>query len=110
MVRCRFMIARRCGALAAVLLAAVTAAFAQPSAPARTAAPGPAAASRAPVVALDRVIAVVNDEALTQWDVSEQRRIVLQQMKASNVPPPAQDVLDKQVLERLINERALLQH
>jgi len=35
---------------------------------------------------------------------------VLQQMKASNVTPPAADVLDKQVLERLITERALIQH
>jgi len=94
------------GALASLALA-------QAPAPARPAAtpPRPAtAASRAAIVPLDRVIAVVNDEAVTQWDVNEQRRIVLQQMKASNVPPPPQDVLDKQVLERLITERALLQH
>jgi len=62
------------------------------------------------VVGIDRVVAVVNDEAVTQWDLSEQRRIVLQQMKSSNVTPPPPDVLDKQVLERLITERALLQH
>jgi len=31
-------------------------------------------------------------------------------MKASNLQPPSADVLDKQLLERLINERALLQH
>jgi hypothetical protein len=28
-------------------------------------------------VPLDRVIAIVNDEALTQWDVNEQKRVVL---------------------------------
>ena len=56
------------------------------------------------------MIAVVNDEALTQYDLDEQKRIVLQQMKAQNVPPPPDDVLDKQLLERLIVERALMQY
>ena len=79
------------------------------AAPARPT-PAPSAARDAPVVPLDRVIAVVNDEAVTQWDLREQKRVVLQQMKASNVTPPPADVLDKQVLERLITERALVQH
>jgi peptidyl-prolyl cis-trans isomerase SurA len=61
-------------------------------------------------IPLDRVIAVVNDEAVTQWDLAEQRRIVLQQMKAANVQAPARDVLDKQVLERLVSEKALNQY
>ena len=60
-------------------------------------------------VPVDRVIAIVNDEALTQYDVNEQKRVVLNQMKAQNVTPPATDVLDKQLLERLITERVLLQ-
>ena len=85
-----------------VLLAAAGLACAQsPAAPARSA---------ARTVALDRVLVVVNDEALTQWDLNEQRRVVLQQLKASNIAPPAGDVLDKQVLERLIAERAVLQY
>jgi len=33
----------------------------------------------------------------------------LQQLKQQNVQPPAQDVLDKQVLERMMTERSLLQ-
>ncbi len=72
------------------------------------------AASRSPSldrsVPLDRVIAIVNDEALTQWDVNEQKRVVLGQMKAANVTPPSADVLEKQLLERLITERVLLQY
>jgi len=63
----------------------------------------------AQIVPLDRVIAVVNDEALTQWDVKEQKRAVLEQLKASAIAPPSADVLDKQVLERLITERAITQ-
>jgi len=71
-----------------------------------------AQAPRAPaaIIPLDRVIAVVNDEAVTQWDLREQRRILLEQLKASNIQPPTADVLDKQVLERLITERALMQY
>jgi peptidyl-prolyl cis-trans isomerase SurA len=60
-------------------------------------------------VPLDRVLVVINDEAVTQWDLNEQRRIMLSQLKSSNIQPPSNDVLDKQVLERLIVERALLQ-
>ncbi|MEO8536996.1 MAG: peptidylprolyl isomerase [Betaproteobacteria bacterium] len=69
----------------------------------------PAAAPAASAIPLDRVLVVVNDEAITQWDMNEQRRVVLSQLKASNITPPPADVLDKQVLERLIVERALLQ-
>jgi peptidyl-prolyl cis-trans isomerase SurA len=92
--RLRFLI---CALLALV----AGAALAQPSAAPPRAAPS--------VVPLDRVLVVVNDEAITQWDLSEQRRVVLQQMKAAKVTPPSGDVLDKQVLERLIVERAVLQ-
>jgi peptidyl-prolyl cis-trans isomerase SurA len=61
------------------------------------------------VVTVDRVVAVVNDEALTQYEVDDARRIVQQQLKQQKVEPPAPDVLDKQVLERLITQRTLLQ-
>ena len=73
-------------------------ALAQPSAPPQNR-----------VVNVDRVVAVVNDEAITQYDLDDAKRIVLQQLKQQNVQPPAQDVLDKQVLERLMTERSLLQ-
>ena len=62
------------------------------------------------VIAIDRVIAVVNDEAITQYELDDAKRVVVQQLKQQNVQQPAADVLDKQVLERLITERALLQY
>jgi peptidyl-prolyl cis-trans isomerase SurA len=61
-------------------------------------------------VPLERVVAIVNDEALTQHELAEQKRIVLAQMKAQNIPPPAADVLEKQLLEKMITERALMQY
>ena len=103
-------------ALAAIAVVAVTAAAQTPSPQpptprAATSPPAPPSrpVSTARIVPLDRVIAVVNDEALTQFDLNEQKRIVTQQMKAQNVPPPPNDVLEKQLLERLITDRALLQ-
>ena len=70
----------------------------------------PPARADANPVPLDRVLVIVNDEAITQWDMNEQRRVLLQQMKASKITPPSNDVLDKQVLERLVIERAVLQY
>jgi len=78
-----------------------------PRAATPTAAAAPSSGNR--VVALERVVAVVNDEALTQFELDEQKRILLAKMQASNVRPPAADALNSQVLERLITERALLQ-
>jgi peptidyl-prolyl cis-trans isomerase SurA len=89
--------------LIAALALAAFAASAQRSPPVSTAAPPR-------VIAIDRVIAVVNDEAITQYELDDARSIVLQQLKQQNVQQPATDVLDKQVLERLITERALLQY
>ncbi|HEX7271260.1 MAG TPA: peptidylprolyl isomerase [Casimicrobiaceae bacterium] len=67
---------------------------------------------RAPVRSqpLDRVIAIVNDEAITQYELDDAKRIVIEQLKRQKVAQPPNDVLDKQVLERLITERAMLQY
>lgn len=79
-----------------------------PAAPAQ-ARPAPARPANA-TVPLDRVIAVVNDEALTQYELEEQKRIVLTQMHASKVKPPPADIFEAQLLERLIIDRAIQQY
>ncbi len=86
---------------ALLLIATAVAAQNAPPAPSTRPAPRPAV--------LDRVIAVVNDEAITQYDLDEARSVVVKQLKQQKVQQPPADVLDKQVLERLITERALLQ-
>jgi peptidyl-prolyl cis-trans isomerase SurA len=76
-----------------------------------TAQPAPAARAAQPrVLSVDRVVAIVNDDAITQHEVDDAKRVVLAQMKQQNVQPPAPDVLEKQVLERLITERSLMQY
>ena len=86
------------------LLAGASVATAQQSPPARSAQAAPPK-----VLSIDRVVAIVNDEAITQHEVNDVKRVVLVQMAQQKVQPPASDVLEKQVLERLITERSLLQ-
>jgi peptidyl-prolyl cis-trans isomerase SurA len=59
---------------------------------------------------LDRVVAIVNDEAITVYELDDARRVVLDQLKKQNVALPSSEVLERQVLERLITERAILQY
>ncbi len=56
-----------------------------------------------------RIVAVVNNEVITQFDLDDNRRMVLEQLRSRGTPPPPPDVLERQLLERMITERALLQ-
>src|SRR5207237_8683784 len=60
-------------------------------------------------VPLDRIVAIVNDEVITQRELDDQRRAIAAQFQRQGTPLPSGDALDKQVLERFINERAQLQ-
>lgn len=61
------------------------------------------------VIVLDRIVAVVNNEVITRSDLDEGARLAAQQLKQQGTPPPPRGVLEKQVLERLISGRVLLQ-
>src|SRR5437867_3471583 len=68
------------------------------------------AQSPAPTVqTLDRITAVVNDEVITQYELEDQKRLVTSQLKRAGTELPPADVLEKQLLERMINDRAQLQ-
>jgi peptidyl-prolyl cis-trans isomerase SurA len=88
-----------------ILLLSVTT-FGATAASAQTPATTRAAQPRA--VSVDRVVAIVDDEAITQHEVDDAKRLVLQQMQQQKVQPPAPDVFERQVLERLITERSLM--
>lgn len=87
-------------------LAAGVAVLALASAP-RAAAQKPAAGR---VVLLDRIIAVVNDEVITRRDLDDRIKVVLSQLKQQGTPLPPSDVLEKQVLERVIYNQVQLQY
>lgn len=63
---------------------------------------------RQPVV-LDRVIAVVNDEAITARELDERARFALKQLAQQGTPPPPRPVVERQLLERMIGDRVQLQ-
>ena len=69
-----------------------------------------AAPSAVRVQLVDRVVAVVNDEVITRYDLNEQKRAVSAQLKRQGVAMPPDAELDAQVLERYINEKVQLQY
>jgi peptidyl-prolyl cis-trans isomerase SurA len=70
---------------------------------------GAVSAQSRPIL-IDRVVAVVNDEVITRFELNNQKRAVAAQLRRQNVTPPPDSELDAQVLERFINERVQLQH
>jgi peptidyl-prolyl cis-trans isomerase SurA len=62
-----------------------------------------------PNAALDRVIAVVNSEAITSRELALRVAVVSRQLRKQNVELPPIDILEKQVLDRLISNSAQMQ-
>jgi len=61
------------------------------------------------VVLVDRIVAVVNSEVITSREVAERVKVVTQQLSQQGTPLPPADVLQKQVLERMIMDRLQIQ-
>ncbi|MFN0299394.1 MAG: peptidylprolyl isomerase [Burkholderiales bacterium] len=66
-------------------------------------------AARPPIVPIDRIVAIVNNEVITRSELDDRIRLVLQQLRQQKVEPPPADVLERQVLERMIGDRAQVQ-
>ncbi|OHC61545.1 MAG: molecular chaperone SurA [Rhodocyclales bacterium GWA2_65_19] len=60
-------------------------------------------------VEVDRIVAVVNDEAITAFELRARRTTVERQLRGQNVQLPQRDVLERQLLERMITDRVQLQ-
>ncbi|HJV05698.1 MAG TPA: peptidylprolyl isomerase [Chromobacteriaceae bacterium] len=69
-----------------------------------------AATTPTPVRAVDRIVAVVNKNVITQYDLQRRMDDATKQLVAQKVTPPAPDVLAKQVLEQMITEEVQLQY
>lgn len=67
------------------------------------------AAPEATPMSLDRIVAVVNDEVITALELEQRMKTVQQQLQKQGTPLPPRDVLEKQLLERLIADRVQLQ-
>jgi peptidyl-prolyl cis-trans isomerase SurA len=62
------------------------------------------------IVPVDRIVAVVNDDVITQFELNDHLNLVVSQLKKQGTPLPSQAVLEKQMLERLIMDRVQLQY
>ncbi len=62
-----------------------------------------------PVVELDRIVAVVNDDVIVESELGARMKLVKEQLRQGGTALPPDDVLKKQVLERLVLERLQIQ-
>ena len=58
---------------------------------------------------VDRIVAVVNKEVITQFELSERINRILKQLQRRGTTPPARDEIERQILERIIMEKVQLQ-
>src|SRR3989338_2922963 len=54
------------------------------------------------VAVIDSVVAVVNDDVITRQELNERLRVVIGQLQKQGTPLPAPEVLERQILERMI--------
>jgi len=62
-----------------------------------------------PSAAVNGIAVVVNDEVITRLELQDRTKMVVQRLKAQGVPLPPAAELQKQVIERMIVEKAQLQ-
>lgn len=60
-------------------------------------------------VPLDRIVAIVNDDVVTETELGYRMSVIKEQMKGADVSLPGDDVLQPQVLDRLIEQMLVLQ-
>jgi peptidyl-prolyl cis-trans isomerase SurA len=58
---------------------------------------------------IDRVVAIVNREVITASELARREKQFLTNLTRQNIAPPSAAVLREQVLDRMINDRAMLQ-
>lgn len=58
----------------------------------------------------DRIVAVVNDEVITYHELRTRLDLALNQLRKQGTTLPPRDVLEKQMLERLVMDKVQLQH
>jgi peptidyl-prolyl cis-trans isomerase SurA len=67
------------------------------------------AASPSRIVPVDRIVAVVNEDVITQNDLNERVALVVRQLQRQGAQLPPADALARQILERMVNDRIQLQ-
>jgi peptidyl-prolyl cis-trans isomerase SurA len=101
---------KRLSIVSAGLVLAALGAFAQaPSTPAAGRLDTRLAQTPSRVVDVDRIVAVVNDEVITQNDLNERVNLVVRQLQRQGAQLPPADALNRQILQRMINDLVQVQ-
>ena len=64
----------------------------------------------AAVETVDRIIAVINDDVITELEFDSELKAIIRDLRTSGTPIPKSNVLRRQALERMIVERLQLQY
>jgi peptidyl-prolyl cis-trans isomerase SurA len=59
-----------------------------------------------PIITLDRIVAVINDEVITRNDLTARVTLAERQLAQQGIPAPARPILEQQLLQRMITDRA----
>src|SRR5437868_4471325 len=65
--------------------------------------------ARPRIAQVDRIVAIVNNEVITQYELQARVRDSIRELRRRGTPPPPSEELQRQVLERMITERVQLQ-
>lgn len=87
--------------LATFLIASVTVVMAQGG--------DKTSSASAKAVAVDRIVAIVNDDVITDRELQARQDIVESQLRRQGTALPAPEVLQRQVLDRMVTDRVQLQ-
>ena len=69
----------------------------------------PMLAAAAEPIDADRIVAIVGDEVITQYDLRLRMATALKQLEKQKTTLPPQDVLERQLLERMVMDRVQMQ-
>ena len=83
---------------------AAEAAVARPAQPSRATLEPQKSDPQKQVAVIDSIVAVVNDDVITRQELDERLRVVVRQLQKQGTPLPAPEILEKQILERMISD------
>lgn len=77
---------------------------------AHAAAAKPAAAPAGPrqIQVMDRIVAIINDTVITRRELNERIDLAMRQLRRDGTPLPPREIVERQLLDRLINDRVQL--
>lgn len=63
-----------------------------------------------PIVTIDRIVAVVNNEVITRHELNERLKRAASQLARQGTPAPPRAEMERLLLERMITDRAVIQY